>query len=405
MPSLALADPTIESVGKAIYVDSNLSNPPGQSCASCHDPAAGFADPDGADVSPGAVPHRYGNRNAPMASYASFIPVFGYDEDIGAYAGGQFWDGRAPTLEEQARGPFLNPLEMNMPNKQAVVVRIAASNYADDFRAVFGPKSLSLKDVDAAYDRIASAIAAYEHTDEVNPFSSKHDYAMKLTGGARMQTFTMQERQGMMLFNGKARCWVCHVTPMGDMGDMMDGDGPGGMGPGPGGGMGGGSGGMGPGGGGMGGGGMGSIPDQLILFSDYRYSNLGIPANPDNPYYDLPKKLNPDGGQWIDHGLASEMPGGLAANPELDGLFKTPSLRNVGLTAPYGHNGYFKTLKEIVHYYNTRDVPGADWPPPEVSNNMDTEDMGDLGLTDAEEDAIVAFLHTLSDGWWDPPLP
>ena len=392
IPSVAMAEPTIQSVGKAIYFDTNLSAPPGQSCASCHDPTTGFADPDNDAISPGAVPNRFGNRNAPMAAYASFIPPRSFDETIGAYVGGQFWDGRADTLEEQAKGPFLNPLEMNMPNERAVVARVAASSYADEFRTVFGPDSLSLKDVDGAYDRIAAAIAAYERTDEVNPFSSKHDYAMKLTGGARMQTFTMQERQGMMLFNGKARCWVCHVTPMGDMGDDMMGGG--GMGPG--------GGGMGPGGGGSGGGGMGSIPDQIILFSDYRYSNLGIPANPDNPYYDLPRRLNPEGGQWIDHGLASVMPGGVAENPELDGLFKTPSLRNIGLTAPYGHNGYFKTLKEIVHYYNTRDVPGAGWPPPEVSNNMDTADMGDLGLTDAEEDAIVAFLHTLSDGWWDP---
>jgi cytochrome c peroxidase len=385
MPSIAVALPTMESVGKAIFFDTNLSTPPGQSCASCHDPTAGFADPDHEAVSPGALRGRFGNRNAPMAAYASFIPPFGYDSMIEAHTGGQFWDGRASTLEEQAEGPFLNPLEMNMPNKQSVVSRVADSAYADDFRAVFGPKSLSPKNVDAAYALITAAIAAYERTDEVNPFSSKHDYAMKLTGGARMQMFTMQERQGMMLFNGKARCWVCHVTPMGGMGDGM---------------MGGGSG-----GGGMGGGGMGSIPDQLILFSDYRYANLGIPANPDNPFYDLPETLNPEGEQWIDHGLASVMPGGVAGNPELDGLFKTPSLRNVALTAPYGHNGYFQTLKEIVHFYNTRDVPGAGWPEPEVSANIDTEEMGDLGLTDAEEEAIVAFLHTLSDGWWDPLSP
>ena len=421
-PSMAMAvEPTIESVGEAIFFDTNLSTPPGQSCASCHDPAAGYADPNGDAVSPGASPARYGNRNAPMAAYASFIPALSYDATIGAYVGGQFWDGRAATLEEQAKGPFLNPLEMNMPTKQAVVSRIADSAYADDFRAVFGAQSLSPKDVDAAYDRVASAIAAYERTTELNQFSSKHDYAMMLTGPARMMTFTMQERLGMALFNGKARCWVCHVTPMGDMGDQMMDDG--GMGPGPGGGTGGGMGpGPGPGGGGMGpgpgggtgggmgpgpgpGGGMGEIPNQIILFSDYRYANLGIPANPENPYYALPRRLNPEGGMWVDHGLAAVMPGGIAANPELDGLFKTPSLRNVALTAPYGHNGYFKTLKEIVHYYNTRDVPGAGWPLPEVVANLDVTDMGNLGLTEAEENAIVAFLGTLSDGWWTPPVP
>ena len=118
----------------------------------------------------------------------------------------------------------------------------------------------------------------------------------------------------------------------------------------------------------------------------------------------MPLEFNPDGVDWIDHGLATVMPGGVAANPELDGLFKTPSMRNVALTAPYGHNGYFTTLKEIVHFYNTRDVPGAGWPEPEVAANIDTANMGDLGLTDAQEDAIVAFLETLTDGWV-PPAP
>ncbi len=361
------------ALGKAIFFDTNLSDPVGQACASCHDPATGFADPDHDAISPGAVPDVFGNRNAPMASYASFIPPFGFSDEIGEYVGGQFWDGRADTLEEQAKGPFLNPLEMHMADDVAVVEAVAASAYAPDFLAAFGPDSLDTADAAAAFDRIAAVIAFYERSDEVNPFTSKHDYAMTLLGPERMMTFTMQERQGMELFNGAAQCWVCHTTPMGG---MMD----------------------------MGGGGMAFLPDQLILFSDYRYSNLGIPKNPDNPFYDLPPDLNPDGADWIDHGLAAVMPGGVAANPELDGLFKTPSLRNVGLTAPYGHNGYFTTLKEIVHFYNTRDVPDSGWPEPEVAVNIDTVTMGDLGLTDAQEDAIVAFLMTLSDGWV-PPAP
>ena len=360
------------ALGRQIFFDTNLSDPVGQSCASCHDPATGFADPDGDAISPGAVPGVFGNRNAPMASYASFIPPFGFNAEIGEFTGGQFWDGRDDTLEEQAKGPFLNPLEMHMADDVAVVEAVAASAYAADFLTAFGPDSLDTADAAAAFDRIAAVIAAFERTEEVNPFSSKHDYAMKLIGPERMQTFTMQERQGMMLFNGVAKCWVCHTTPMGGMMDM--------------------------------GGAMAFIPDQTILYSDYRYSNLGIPKNPDNPFYTLPPELNPDGADWVDHGLAAVMPGGVAANPELDGLFKTPSLRNVGLTAPYGHNGYFGTLKEIVHFYNTRDVPGAGWPDPEVPDNIDTVNMGDLGLTDAQENAIVAFLETLSDGWV-PPAP
>ncbi|HSQ21302.1 MAG TPA: cell wall-binding repeat-containing protein [Coriobacteriia bacterium] len=360
------------ALGREIFFDTNLSDPVGQACASCHDPATAFADPDGDAISPGAVAGRFGNRNAPMATYASFIPPFGFDDGIGEYVGGQFWDGRADSLEIQAKEPFLNPLEMNMADDVAVVEAVAASAYAADFLAAFGPDSLNTTDAAAAFDRIASVIGAFERTDEVNPFTSKHDYAMTLIGPERMETFTMQEQQGMMLFNGVAKCWVCHTTPMGGMTAMGDS--------------------------------MAFLPNEIILFSDYRYSNLGLPKNPDNPFYTMPLEFNPDGVDWIDHGLATVMPGGVAANPELDGLFKTPSMRNVALTAPYGHNGCFTTLKEIVHFYNTRDVPGAGWPEPEVAANIDTVNMGDLGLTDAQEDAIVAFLETLTDGWV-PPAP
>ncbi len=362
-----------EALGRQIFFDTNLSDPVGQACASCHDPATGFADPGHDAISPGAVPDRFANRNAPTVSYAAYTPPFGFDDAIGAYVGGQFWDGRADTLKDQARFPFLNPLEMNMADELAVVEAVAASAYAPDFLAAFGPGSLDTSDTPAAFDRITAAIGSYERSDEVSPFSSKHDYAMTLSGTARFMVFTMQERLGMSLFNDRAKCWQCHATPMGGMA-LMDPN-------------------------------MAEIPNQLVLFTDYRFSNLGIPKNPANPFYTLPPALNPDGANWIDHGLANVMPGGVAANPELDGLFKTPSLRNVALTAPYGHNGAFATLKDIVHFYNTRDVPAAGWPEPEVAANVDTVLMGDLGLTEAEENAIVAFLGTLSDGWWTPPAP
>ncbi len=366
----AVAAPTIESVGKAIFFDTNLSNPPGQSCATCHDPATGFADPDGAAVSPGAVAGRAGNRSAPVSSYAQYIPPRTFDPVLGTYVGGLFWDGRAASLQAQAAEPFLNPLEMNMPNRKAVVQRVAASAYAADFRAVFGKNSLSTRDVNRAYDRITYAIAAYERTPEMSPFSAKHDYAMRLTGPARMMVFTPQERMGMSLFIGKAQCWTCHSTPMGGM-EVMDPN---------------------------------FIPTEPVLFTDHRFSNLGIPRNPDNPFYTIPKRFNRDRVAWVDHGLAANLPGGVAANPAYDGMFKTPTLRNIALTAPYGHNGYFSTLKEIVHFYNTRDVPGAGWPAPEVPANLETIGIGNLGLTDMEENALVAFMNTFTDGW-TPPMP
>lgn len=215
----AVAAPSAASVGKLLFFDTDLSNPRGQSCASCHDPGAGFADPDTAiPVSSGAVPERFGNRNSPSAAYASLIPPRTYDPTLGTFVGGLFWDGRAATLEDQAKGPFLNVLEMHLPTKQVVVARVRQSSYADDFKAVFGPHSLSLSNVDAAYDNIAFAIAEYERSEELNPYTSKHDLAMTRLGPARMMTFTMDERMGMMLFNGKAQCSQCHVTPMSGMG-------------------------------------------------------------------------------------------------------------------------------------------------------------------------------------------
>lgn len=371
--SPAVAAPTLESVGEAIFFDTNLSNPPGQACASCHDPATGFADPDGAAVSPGAKPGLAGNRSAPTVAYARYAPPRAFSAELGTYVGGQFWDGRAATLQDQAKQPFLNPLEMNMTNIKAVVLRVAASSYATDFRAVFGKYSLSTssaKNTALAYDRITYAIAAYERSDELSPFTAKHDYAMRLTGTARLMVFTPLERMGMSLFIGKAQCWTCHSTPMGGM--MMDPN---------------------------------FIPEEDVLFSDWRFSNLGIPANPDNPFYDQPKRFNRLGDDWVDHGLAANLPGGVAANPAYDGMFKTPTLRNVALTAPYGHNGYFSTLKEIVHFYNTRDVPGAGWPAPEVPANLETLGIGNLGLTDMEENALVAFMGTFTDGWVPPAMP
>jgi cytochrome c peroxidase len=134
------------------------------------------------------------------------------------------------------------------------------------------------------------------------------------------------------------------------------------------------------------------------LFTDYTYDNLGIPKNPNNPFYTAPKKWNPLGKNWVDLGL------GFTTGQESEyGLFKVPTLRNVDkrpypeFVKAYGHNGYFKSLKEIVHFYNTRDVEA--WPAPEVAMNIKTDELGNLGLTDAEEDTIVAFMKTLTDGY------
>ena len=141
------------------------------------------------------------------------------------------------------------------------------------------------------------------------------------------------------------------------------------------------------------------------MFTDYTYDNLGVPRNPMNPFYNEPV-WNSLAHDWVDLGLGGYLKGaGYPASvydPAM-GKMKVPTLRNVdlrptkGFIKAYTHNGYFKSLEEIVHFYNTRDVPGAGWPAPEVAANINTTELGNLGLNKGEELAIVAFLKTLSD--------
>lgn len=325
-----------ETLGQNLFFDTNLSEPAGQACASCHDPNAGFADPDqNIPVSEGVIAGLFGQRNSPTASYAVFSPVF---TTSGGIQGGQFWDGRAATLAEQAKGPFLNPVEMANTSRAQVIGKIAASSYSVLFEQTCGPNAFDPGNVDQSYNCMADAIAAFEGTSIFSPFSSKYDAVQ-----AGSASFTVQEQDGLDLFTGNAKCAHCH-----DLGN-------------------------------------GGNPD---IFSDFKFHNIGLPRNPE--IYGL------TGSTFTDLGL-----GGVLNDAKENGAFKTSHLRNVELTPPYMHNGVLKTLKEVVHFYNTRDIPGL-WPAPEVPDNLDSKFVGDLGLTDAEEDAIVAFLLTLTDGYFTP---
>jgi len=352
----------LEQLGQALFFDPSLSQPAGQSCASCHDANAGFADPDRSlPVSKGVLQGRVGNRNAPTAMYAAFSPPFHYDEKEELYVGGQFLDGRAATLEEQAKGPFLNPLEMANPDKQSVVEKVRRAAYSQQFDSIFGKSALA--QTDPAYERIAEAIAAFERSRQFSPFSSKYD--AYLAGRTKL---TQQEMRGLRLFEAedKGNCAACHISQPGPKGEPP-------------------------------------------LFTDFTYDNLGVPRNPDNPFYKLPVQLNPAGAQWVDRGL-----GGVLDKRSEDGKFKVPTLRNIALTGPYMHNGYFKTLRGSVVFYNDRDkkplcktnlVTEAEalqqqcWPAPEVITNVNHDELGDLGLGEREIDDIVAFMQTLTDGW------
>ncbi|QXP87577.1 cytochrome-c peroxidase [Methylococcus capsulatus] len=381
-----------ELLGKALFFDPGLSTPPGQSCADCHDPKAGWTGSDQdinlhGGVYEGAVATRFGNRKPPTAAYASFSPKLHRDGN-GEFVGGNFWDGRATgerlgnPAADQAQGPFLNPLEQNDPSAADVCRKVAASGFAaqltgssypDLFARAFGPGTLDCDNSSDTYDRIALAIAAYEASREVSSFSSKYDAYLR--GRA---VLTKQEKKGMALFEGKAKCANCHSTR-----------------------------------------GM-SYAGKFPLFTDFTYVNTGVPRNPENPFYQMPAEFNPLGADWVDPGLGGFLAGRVEYAPyaaDNKGKQKVPTLRNVdkrpslAYLKAYMHNGAFKSLKEVVHFYNTRDVlaacehlshpePGINcWPAAEEAANVNRTETGDLKLSDEEEDAIVAFLRTLSDGF------
>jgi cytochrome c peroxidase len=385
----------IEELGEAIFFDETLSINQNQSCASCHGPEAGWTGPEsfvneGGAVYEGSIPGRFGDRKPPSAAYATLSPIFHQDKK-GLFVGGNFWDGRATgevlgnPAADQALGPFLNPKEQGLPDSACVVYRVCEAAYPVSFEDVWGTGAcniawpadvetacategetvtLSLADrakSDEAYGNIGLSIAAYEGSSEVNAFTSKYDYAF-----LGMAKLTKEEQRGFALFQGKGKCKLCHLS------------------------------------------------GKEALFTDFTFDNLGIPQNPENP-----AGVAPD---FIDPGL-----GGFLQNAGYDedvymeewGKFKVPTLRNVDLrpsaafVKDYGHNGYFKTLEGIVHFYNTRDVLdtcpdayteaealAADcWPAAEYPETVNKDELGDLGLTAEEEAYLVAFLKTLSDGF------
>jgi cytochrome c peroxidase len=358
------ADQSVErnvALGRLLFFDASLSEPAGQSCAGCHDPALAFTDPDQTrPTSKGVHRERFGSRNTPTAMYMSFSPPFHFDAKEEHYVGGQFWDGRAATLEEQAKEPFLNVVEMANPDKRAVVEKVRRAPYATLFERIYGKGALD--DVEPAYERIVGAIAAFERSAELQPFSSKYD--AWLAGKAQL---TGQELRGLKLYEDekKGNCAACHPSQRGPKGEAP-------------------------------------------LFTDFTYDNLGVPRNPDNPFYAQDQRFNPDGRAFVDKGL-----GGAVKQAGEDGKFKVPTLRNIARTAPYMHNGYFKTLRGVVAFYNDRDARPACtgeaseaealrqhcWPAAEVPANVNTEELGDLKLTEQEVDDIVAFMRTLDDGY------
>jgi cytochrome c peroxidase len=414
-----------EQLGKFIFFDDNLSINRNQPCAGCHGPEMGWTGPSsafnaGGSTYEGSIEGRFGNRKPPSAAYATPSPILHFVDEKATnknkteilFIGGNFWNGRATgeklgnPAADQAQGPFLNPVEQALPDNACVVYRVCNGSYAMLFEAVF-PGGCAIDfppdtdvlceeegnsvpldpaeraKVDESYDNIALAIAAYEGSAEVNQFSSKYDAFL-----AGMVELSKEEKKGLNLFKSTGKCANCHILDPGPNGEPP-------------------------------------------LLTDFTFDNLGVPRNPENPWYEQ-LAFNPAGADWIDLGLGGFLETRMdyqqysAANL---GKQKVPTLRNVDLrpspdfVKAFTHNGYFKTLKQIVHFYSTRDLkpvcpddPSTDideslfttvedamaqgcWPKPEVAVNVNTSELGSLHLTDAQEDAIVAFMKTLSDGY------
>ena len=310
------------SLGKQIFFDKRLSNPPGVSCATCHDPAKGYSNDQ---IMEGAVAGRYGNRRPPTIVVAKYNPPGPpvYDEGLTSYVGGFFWDGRSATAQEQPGGelsfpdtiehgyPFFNPNEMNnvdsdgTPDPDLVISKIESSPYASLFRTVYG-ETIFNEAAASVFPFVADALVAFETSDEVAAFTSKNDAVH-----AGRAHFTEQELRGAILFNGKALCSQCHN------------------------------------------------PAPNRSFSQFCYANLGVPKNPDNPYYQNtnpstnPFGYNKQGANFVDVGLGDFLKPAAGA-PPTNGSQKVVTVRNVGLHEGYMANGYFKRLKRVVHFYNTR---------------------------------------------------
>ena len=343
------------ALGEALYFDVNLSKNRTQACATCHDPAFGFVDPRpteaGRAVSLGDDGVSLGDRNTPTASYARFSPPF-HQMDDGAYRGGQFLDGREPDLKGQAGGPPLNPIEMGMPDKAAVVARLKENaDYVRAFDALFGAGILD--DAEAGYEAMRESIAAFEQTPFFAPFDSKYDRYLR--GEVKL---TAEEELGLVLFFSQqfTNCNQCHQLHSSQV-----------------------------------------APTET--FSNYEYHNIGIPVN------QAARAVNGVAADHVDGGLLDNP---LVSDPAQAGKFKVPTLRNVAVTGPYMHNGVFKDLRTTVVFYNkynsrapaaqTNPETGQPWGPPEVDGTLSLKELEHgPALDDKRIDALVAFLKTLTD--------
>lgn len=354
---------TPAKLGEALFFDVNLSKNRTQACATCHAPDHAFTDPReagaaGRAASLGDDGHSIGDRNTPSAGYAALTPKFHINAK-GKATGGLFWDGRAATLEAQAGGPPLNPIEMGMAAEADVVARLRENNsYVAAFERLFRADVLS--DDTKMFAAMTASLAAFERTDAFAPFDSKYDRALR-----GEEKLTDQEELGRVLFfsNQFTNCSRCHK--LNEFGGA-----------------------------------------EREPFTNYQYHNIGTPKN------EAVRALNGKGPDHVDGGL---MENPAASDSAHAGKYRVPGLRNVAVTGPYMHNGVFKDLRTVVKFYNKYNSKnpkhqidpetGQPWAQPEVPGTISREELEAGSALDSRRvDALVAFLKTLTDKRYEPLL-
>ncbi len=307
------------ALGRKLFFEPRLSADGTITCATCHDPTRGFVDHRGTSE---GIRDQIGRRNAPPVLNAALL-------------GSQFWDGRAATLEDQAKLPIVNPIEMGHPDADSAVNAIAGdADYQRMFQEAYGrPPNM---------DDIGRAIASYERT--LVAFDTPFDRFLRGDEDAMSE----DARAGWVLFNEKARCVSCHI-----------------------------------------------VSPSSPIFSDSAFHNIGVAARHQD-FADLARRARQaierdDSQQAIDE-LAinsdlSELGRFIVTRSIADmGAFRTPQLRNVAVTGPYMHDGSMATLWDVMDHYNK----GGE------ANPFLDGGMEPLALEEREIDQLVAFMFALT---------
>jgi len=447
----------VKTLGKLMNYDENMSVFKNMACASCHLPYAGFSGPipsvNATMIAyPGSFRFRAGKRYPQRYTYAPYYPVLQYNDTQGLFFGGNFWDSRATGYliqnpdAEQAQHPPVDTQEMGLSDTACIAFRLSQAEYRPLFEQVWGrgsfeirfppdaeeicctpggaarfgtntmPLRLSPEDrthANQVFNHWGQSLDFFEKSKEVSPFTSKFDAFL-----ANSATLTPDEMTGYNLFKGKGNCNSCHVDGRGTTLFPLQRD-------------------------------TSNTATVNPLFTCFGSANEGLPLNPRDAFYyqTTPDSFgftpNPFGFGYRDLGMGTFLRSGFGSAPNpnsewiplaptADGQFQVTTARDVALVPPqcptteapgpyfqkeFFHNGYIKSLKQLVHFYNTRDLYAYEvtsghcpagtiervtcWPRPEVKNNIDCT-TGNLGLTDLEENQIVAFLQTLSDGFTKP---